>query len=127
MTGRPLSANFAISCTPSADGGQPLPVLPLHKLVEGEEYLLGMFLGGVYQEVMGSSHNMLGSTHVVHVKASPGSLPAFGERLEPFTRSSANLCKAGSNPLELLPFDELHELFGLAGKPLTPPQKRKHP
>ena len=49
-----------------------MPVLPLHRPIRGEEYLLGMFLGGVYQEVMGSAHNMLGATHVVHVTAVPG-------------------------------------------------------
>lgn len=56
-------------------------MLQLHKPKPGTEYLLGMFLGGVYQEVMGSAHNMLGATHVVQVKASPGSSPMLGEQL----------------------------------------------
>ena len=46
-------------------------MLPLHKPEAGSDYFLGMFLGGVYQEVMGSAHNMLGSTHVVQVKVVP--------------------------------------------------------
>lgn len=54
-------------------------MLPLHEPRNGEEYLLGMFLGGVYQEVMGSNHNMLGTTHAVHVRSDPNSLPSRGE------------------------------------------------
>lgn len=54
-----------------AEGGKPKLVLPLHRPEAGSDYFLGMFLGGVYQEVMGSAHNMLGSTHVVQVKVAP--------------------------------------------------------
>ena len=32
-------------------------------------YVLGMFLGGVYQETMGSAHNLFGTPAVVHVSA----------------------------------------------------------
>ncbi len=42
-------------------GGDPLPALPLHPLRLGEKYYLAVFLTGVYQEVMGSIHNMFGS------------------------------------------------------------------
>jgi arginine decarboxylase len=35
---------------------------------ELETYVLGMFLGGAYQETMGSAHNLFGSTNVVSVR-----------------------------------------------------------
>ena len=62
-----------------AEGGKPKLVLPLHKPEAGSDYFLGMFLGGVYQEVMGSAHNMLGSTHVVQVKVASRSSHCQGK------------------------------------------------
>ncbi len=41
--------------------------LPLHELKSGEEYLLGFFLVGAYQEVLGDIHNLFGDTHAVNV------------------------------------------------------------
>ena len=73
-----LCRNIAHGICCAAEGGAPLPVLPLHKPRVGEDYLLGLFLGGVYQEVMGSHHNMLGSTHVVHVRVADCK-PVLGE------------------------------------------------
>ena len=42
------------------------PVLELHPLGD-EPYLLGMFLVGSYQEILGDLHNLFGDTHIVHV------------------------------------------------------------
>ncbi|EIE21904.1 arginine decarboxylase [Coccomyxa subellipsoidea C-169] len=56
-------------------GSEAAPVLPLHELRSGESYLLAMFLTGVYQEVMGSAHNMFGSTHCVVVRAAECCVP----------------------------------------------------
>ncbi|HEX9779162.1 MAG TPA: biosynthetic arginine decarboxylase [Geopsychrobacteraceae bacterium] len=42
--------------------------LPLHPLRAGEDYLLGVFLMGAYQETMGDLHNLLGDTHVASVR-----------------------------------------------------------
>lgn len=41
--------------------------LPLHKVGE-EEYYLGVFLVGAYQETLGDLHNLFGDTHVVSVE-----------------------------------------------------------
>ncbi len=41
--------------------------LPLHQLVDGEEYFIGMFLTGAYQDVMGDTHNLFGRVNEVHV------------------------------------------------------------
>lgn len=43
--------------------------LPLHNLTE-EEYYLGVFLVGAYQETLGDLHNLLGDTNVATVEVS---------------------------------------------------------
>ena len=42
--------------------------LPLHDLKGGEDYTLGVFLVGAYQETLGDLHNLLGDTNVVSVQ-----------------------------------------------------------
>ena len=42
--------------------------LALHPLRDGEEYYLGVFLVGAYQETLGDLHNLLGDTNVVSVR-----------------------------------------------------------
>ena len=54
-----------------SDGGYK-SLLELHKLKPNETYLVGMFLGGAYQEVMGNLHNLFGSTDAVHIRMAPG-------------------------------------------------------
>ena len=41
--------------------------LPLHEPKENELYLLGIFLVGAYQEILGDMHNLFGDTHSVNV------------------------------------------------------------
>jgi len=41
--------------------------LPVHPLIEGEPYYVGIFLTGAYQDVMGDMHNLFGRTNEVHV------------------------------------------------------------
>ena len=41
--------------------------LELHPLIEGEQYCLGGFLLGAYQEILGDLHNLFGDTNAVHV------------------------------------------------------------
>src|SRR5690606_29976991 len=41
--------------------------LPLHTVRPGEPYLLGIFLVGAYQEILGDMHNLFGDTHAVDV------------------------------------------------------------
>jgi arginine decarboxylase len=40
--------------------------LPLHS-VDTDDYYLGVFLVGAYQEILGDLHNLFGDTHAVHV------------------------------------------------------------
>lgn len=47
-------------------------VLPVHLLNPDENYYLGIFLTGAYQETLGDLHNLFGDTHVVHVGLDDG-------------------------------------------------------
>ncbi|MBN2451772.1 MAG: biosynthetic arginine decarboxylase [Lentisphaeria bacterium] len=42
--------------------------LPVHPLRKSEDYILGVFLVGAYQETLGDLHNLLGDTNVVSVR-----------------------------------------------------------
>lgn len=42
--------------------------LPLHELVDGDDYYLGACLVGAYQETLGDLHNLLGDTNVVAIR-----------------------------------------------------------
>jgi arginine decarboxylase len=66
--------------------GQAKPLLELHELRPGEPYLIGMFLGGAYQEVMGNLHNLFGSTNAVHIRLAPGG----GYQVEHVVRGDTN-------------------------------------
>lgn len=45
--------------------------LALHPIKPGQRYLLGMFLVGAYQEILGDLHNLFGDTHAIHIKLKP--------------------------------------------------------
>ena len=76
------------------------PILPLHELQPGKKYYLGMFLTGVYQEVMGSSHNMLGAPHAVHVRlqdtASAAGAPPTASSVAPGYSANVSILMAPS-------------------------------
>jgi arginine decarboxylase len=42
-------------------------VVPMHNLKPGEDYHLGLFLTGAYQDVMGDMHNLFGRLNEVHI------------------------------------------------------------
>ncbi|MBL6953514.1 MAG: biosynthetic arginine decarboxylase [Alphaproteobacteria bacterium] len=45
--------------------------LPLHNLVKGENYYLGLFLTGAYQDVIGDMHNLFGRLNEAHIFCDP--------------------------------------------------------
>jgi arginine decarboxylase len=47
---------------------KPKPFLELHPFEHGEPYILGVFLTGAYQEILGDLHNLFGDTNAVHVR-----------------------------------------------------------
>jgi arginine decarboxylase len=51
-----------------AGGRKGKPSLELHPIRENEPYILGIFLTGAYQEILGDLHNLFGDTNAVHVR-----------------------------------------------------------
>ncbi|PVZ09782.1 MULTISPECIES: arginine decarboxylase [unclassified Pseudomonas] len=45
--------------------------LPVHPVNPGEDYLLGVFLVGAYQEILGDMHNLFGDTDSVNIYQTP--------------------------------------------------------
>ena len=69
------------------------PTLALHALSEREPYLLGFFMVGAYQEILGDMHNLFGDTHAVNVVLDPRSDtgwslegPEYGDRTDELLR-----------------------------------------
>ncbi|WP_020393655.1 biosynthetic arginine decarboxylase [Thiolinea disciformis] len=50
------------------ENGRLSTTLPLHMLKSGEPYLLGVFLVGAYQEILGDLHNLFGDTDSINVE-----------------------------------------------------------
>ncbi|MGH7710412.1 MAG: biosynthetic arginine decarboxylase, partial [Gemmatimonadaceae bacterium] len=46
--------------------------MELHAFREDEDYVLGIFLTGAYQEILGDLHNLFGDTNAVHVRLRDG-------------------------------------------------------
>jgi arginine decarboxylase len=57
---------------------KPKPSLELHGFAHGEPYVLGIFLTGAYQEILGDLHNLFGDTNAVHVRMSNGGYEVGG-------------------------------------------------
>ncbi|KAK9811592.1 hypothetical protein WJX72_006670 [[Myrmecia] bisecta] len=62
----------------------------LHRLKPGESYLMGLFCTGVYQELLGSDHNMLGSMHVARIRTAPPAMPAPATAPRDWARSASS-------------------------------------
>ena len=56
--------------------------LPLHDLKDNEEYYIGAFLVGAYQETLGDLHNLFGDTNVVSVRLTEGGTYEFVHEIE---------------------------------------------
>lgn len=42
--------------------------MPLHTITEDQDYLIGFFMVGAYQEILGDMHNLFGDTHSINVE-----------------------------------------------------------
>jgi arginine decarboxylase len=56
--------------------------LSLHELKSDEEYYLGVFLVGAYQETLGDLHNLLGDTNVVSIRVDEAGDYSFVREIE---------------------------------------------
>jgi len=73
------------------DSGRLESTLPLHSLQAGEPYLLGIFMIGAYQEILGDLHNLFGDTDSINVELLPGggyrlSEPERGDTIDELLR-----------------------------------------
>lgn len=50
------------------DRNAPRQSLELHPFHDGEPYIIGIFLTGAYQEILGDLHNLFGDTNAVHIR-----------------------------------------------------------
>jgi arginine decarboxylase len=73
---KPTRRGLLVDITCDSDGtikrfpvdGGTASTLPLHPTRTGEPYLIGIFMVGAYQEILGDLHNLFGDTHAVHVR-----------------------------------------------------------
>lgn len=101
---RPTREGILVDITCDSDGklerfpdeGGVRKTLPLHEFRAGEEYLLGVFLVGAYQEILGDLHNLFGDTHAVHVR-----IDGDGYELEQVVE--------GESVAEVLEYVQFHE------------------
>jgi arginine decarboxylase len=56
--------------------------LSLHTVKENEDYYLGVFLVGAYQETLGDLHNLMGDTNVVSIRVHEDGSYSFVRELE---------------------------------------------
>jgi arginine decarboxylase len=56
--------------------------LPVHEIKEGQDYLMGAFLVGAYQETLGDLHNLMGDTNVVSIRVSDSGDVVFTKEID---------------------------------------------
>ena len=49
------------------NNGELKTLLNLHKLIKEDDYFIGVFLSGAYQEALGNLHNLFGNTNIIHI------------------------------------------------------------
>ena len=69
-----LEASFAdLTCDSDGklnnfiDKGNSKSLLHLHRFNKDEDYFIGIFLSGAYQEPLGNLHNLFGNTNIIHI------------------------------------------------------------
>ena len=58
------------------------PLIELHPLKNGEDYYLGAFLVGAYQETLGDLHNLFGDTNIVSIRTNRDGSYEFVREIE---------------------------------------------
>lgn len=82
-TAKATLADITCDCDGRIDNfiinGEKQTHIPLHPLKDNEDYLIGVFLVGAYQETLGDLHNLLGDTNVVSVGLKNGKIQYLRE------------------------------------------------
>lgn len=63
-------------------GDSDARTLPLHELTDDEDYCIGVFLVGAYQETLGDLHNLFGDANIASVRVEPNGNLRFVQELE---------------------------------------------
>ncbi|NCF13031.1 MAG: biosynthetic arginine decarboxylase [Verrucomicrobiaceae bacterium] len=126
-TTKAIIADITCDCDGRIDNfiinGEHQKHIRLHELKSNEDYLIGVFLVGAYQETLGDLHNLLGDTNVVSVGLKDGKVHYLSE-LAGDTVSDV-LSYVEYDPKSLVErFRSLAERSVVDGK-ITPSQRRQ--
>ena len=85
-TRRAIIADLTCDCDGKLDkfvdeNGEPASTLPLHPIRDGEDYYVGVFLVGAYQETLGDFHNLFGDTNVASIRVDQSGKIEFAHEL----------------------------------------------
>lgn len=94
------------------ENGKRSATIPLHALKGNDDYMMGVFLVGAYQETLGDLHNLLGDTSVVTVRLKNGKI-SYSRQLEGDTAEEV------LSYLEYVPRDLLKRFKTLTEEPAT--------
>jgi arginine decarboxylase len=94
------------------ENGKRSATIPLHALKGNDDYMMGVFLVGAYQETLGDLHNLLGDTSVVTVRLRGGKI-SYSRQLEGDTAEEV------LSYLEYVPRDLLKRFKTLTEEPAT--------
>ncbi len=97
--------------------------LPLHELKESEEYYIGVFLVGAYQETLGDLHNLFGDTHVISVRLDESGDVVYSNELDGDSVSDV-LSYVEYTPKELIEVFKTHVEEAVRRKEITPNERR---
>jgi arginine decarboxylase len=98
--------------------------LPLHEIKEGEEYYLGVFLVGAYQETLGDLHNLFGDTHVISVRLDENGEVEFSKELSGDSVSDV-LSYVEYTPKDLIETFKSRVELAVRQKNLTPNERKQ--
>lgn len=97
--------------------------LSLHELTD-DEYYMGVFLIGAYQETLGDLHNLLGDTHVVSVHVDDEGLIEYDREIPGDTVADV-LSYVEYNPSDLLDRMRKHAELSVRVGRITPHERRE--
>ncbi len=97
--------------------------LPVHVLTD-EEYYMGVFLIGAYQETLGDLHNLLGDTHVVSVHIDDDGLIEYDREIPGDTVADV-LSYVEYNPSDLLDRMRKHAERAVRAGRISPQERRE--
>jgi len=97
--------------------------LPVHPLTD-EEYIMGVFLIGAYQETLGDLHNLLGDTHVVNIHVDEQGTVEYAQEIQGDTVADV-LSYVEYRPADLIDRMRRHAEAAVRAGAITPQERRE--